>query len=282
MITLNLREQPLIVPHLVIASATNGSAEVPREHQSTIAARSTSNQSDTNNWLNMVPKLERTQHRHRTNLVFESDADSRAGEQFRLMQHRLTVARPTGGVVLITSPGTEDGKSLNCQNLAWALAEAGHKTLLLDLDLRRPALLAALCGVCPQNIEQVLKGEVTPEAAIRSLGDLPLYFIGLDKPVSKPVPLLRAPELSNLLKWARDNFQWIVLDAPPVLPVADVEQLLPSADLVLMVVRERVTRRAAAQRAAEMLGEHLSSLIFNDVTMSIAAGYGANYDRNYL
>ncbi|AEU37840.1 CpsD/CapB family tyrosine-protein kinase [Granulicella mallensis] len=281
MITLNLREYQTIEPHLMIASASNGDAGSPHKHQNAVVDRPASDQSDAINWLNMVPKLERLPQKHRTTIAFESGADSRACEQFRLMQHRLVTARPAGGVVLITSPSAEDGKSLNCQNLAWALAEAGHKTLLLDLDLRRPSLLAALGGVCPQSIEQVLKGEVTPEAAIRSVGDLPLYIIGLDKAVSKPVPLLRAPELSNLLKWAQKNFQWVLLDAPPVLPVADVEQLLPSADLVLMVVRERVTRRAAVQRAAEMLGEHLSSLIFNDVTMSIAAGYGANYDRGY-
>ncbi|MBB5061891.1 CpsD/CapB family tyrosine-protein kinase [Granulicella mallensis] len=281
MITLNLREYQTIAPHLVIASASNGDAGSPHKHQDTIVDRPAGDRSDATNWLNMVPKLERPPQKHRTTLAFESGADSRACEQFRLMQHRLVTARPTGGVVLITSPGAEDGKSLNCQNLAWALAEAGHKTLLLDLDLRRPSLLTSLGGVCPQSIEQVLKGEVTPEAAIRAVGDLPLYIIGLDKAVSKPVPLLRAPELSNLLKWAQKNFQWVLLDAPPVLPVADVEQLLPRADLVLMVVRERVTRRAAVQRSAEMLGEHLSSLIFNDVTMSIAAGYGANYDRGY-
>ncbi len=231
--------------------------------------------------LEGIPLLARELSETRSGGVFEGDGNGLAAEQFRLMQRRLTNVRPTGGAVLVTSPGAGDGKSLNAHNLAWALAEAGNCTLLLELDLRRPTqaryFRAQTSTHNNPSITDVLTGELAPSAAVRRIDGLPLCFLGLHKAVENPTALLRSGMLQQLLGWSRRRFAWVVMDAPPILPVADVEELLPSADLVLLVVRERATPRAMTVRAAERLGKRLNYVIFNDVELSTAYGYGYQY-----
>ncbi len=209
--------------------------------------------------------------------VFESDPAGLAAEQFRLMQRRLTNVRPAGGSVLLTSPGAGEGKSLNAHNIAWALAEAKHDTLLLELDLRRPSQSKYFRVHPAESISSVLSGDATSSSAVRRMADVPLYFIGQDSPVSNPTGLLRSDALRELISWALRNFAWVVVDAPPILPIADVEELLPVVDLVLMIVRERTTPRLMVKRAAERLGSRLNYVILNDVVLSTAYGYGYSY-----
>jgi len=228
--------------------------------------------------LDMVPQLLRVSRRSHAGCVFEAAPSSLAAEQFRLMQRRLVNYAPKGGLVLLTSPGAGDGKSLNTHNLAWALAEAGHNTLLLELDLRRPTQATYTRSQAPLSVADVLSGNVAPEDAVRRISGLPLFYIGLEKPAANPTRLLRSKNLRQLLTWARQNFTWVIIDGPPVLAIADVEEILPSVDLVLMIARERVTPKAMLQRAAERLGTRLDFIIFNDVDMSGAYGYGYGYN----
>ena len=209
--------------------------------------------------------------------VFEADPNGVAAEQFRLMQHRLSNIRPSGGSVLLTSPGAGDGKSLNAYNLAWALAEAGHSTLLLELDLRRPSQNRYIPTPPPSSLVDVIHGETPARSAVRRLGEVPLFYLGLTKPAAKPVKLLRSKALQDLLCWARQTFSWIIIDGPPVLAVADVEEILPNTDLVLLVVRERGTSRMMVERAVEHLGERLNFVIYNNVSLSSGYGYGYGY-----
>ncbi|QEE28614.1 CpsD/CapB family tyrosine-protein kinase [Terriglobus albidus] len=209
--------------------------------------------------------------------VFEADPNGVAAEQFRLMQHRLSNVRSSGGSALITSPGPADGKSLNAYNLAWALAEAGHSTLLLELDLRRPSQSRYIPTPPPSSLVDVIKGEATARSAVRRLSDVPLFYLGLNKPAAKPVKLLRSQALQDVICWARQTFSWIIIDGPPVLAVADVEEILPNADLVLLVVRERGTPRMLVERAVEHLGERLNFVIYNNVSLSGRYGYGYGY-----
>jgi Mrp family chromosome partitioning ATPase len=224
--------------------------------------------------LDMVPQLPRISRRLNAGCVFEADPTGLAAEQFRLMQRRLANHCPRGATALLTSPGAGDGKSLNTHNLAWALAEAGHNTLLLELDLRRPTQASYNRAQAPHTVLDILTGELPPEAVVRRVGGVPLFYIGLEKPAPDPTRLLRSRSLRQLLGWARRNFEWVIIDGPPVLAISDVEEILPSVDLVMMIARERVTPRAMLERAAERLGKRLNFVIFNDVEVSGHYGYG--------
>lgn len=224
-----------------------------------------------------VPPLIRRPATEQCCSVFEQDSYGLATEQFRLMRRRLVNKRPDGGSVLLTSPGAGDGKSLNAHNLAWSLAEAGHSTLLLEMDLRRPVQCRYFRVESAPATSTVLNGELPAEQAIRHVEPVPLYFLGQDRPVTNASVLIRSSAVAHLLDWARQRFKWVVIDAPPILPVADVEELIPAMDLVLLVVRERVTPRAMVSRAAERLGKRLDYVVFNDVVLSDAYGYGYHY-----
>ena len=223
--------------------------------------------------LTSVACLPRRKPHDREDSVFEVDPEGIAAVQFRLMQRRLVNMYEHGGLLLVTSPGKGDGKSLTAHNLAWALAEAGHDTLLLELDLRCPTQARRLGANPPISICDVLSGRATPEDALRKIDGLPFGFIGLERPAKDPVALLRASAMSRLLLWAKNNFSWIVIDAPPLLPVADVEELLPSVDIVALVIRERVTPTRLVQRSVERLGDRLDFTILNGAQLSPSDGY---------
>jgi Mrp family chromosome partitioning ATPase len=224
--------------------------------------------------LEDVRQLDRDPPNPSSRSLFETDPSGVAAEQFRLMRRRLVNVRPNGSSVLLTSPSTSDGKSLNAHNLAWALSEAGRNTLLLDLDLRRPTQAKYMRSRLAPSIEEVLLGEVPAQSAVRQIKGLPLFFLGLNDAARNPTELIRSEALQRLLLWARYNFTWVILDAPPVLPVADVEELLPQVDLVLMIVRERVTSCAMLKHAVERLGQRLHYMIFNDVAGTTGYEYG--------
>lgn len=226
--------------------------------------------------LELVPLLSRSSE-SMPDCVFASEPKGMAAEEFRLMQQRLVSLSPRGGSALLTSPGAGDGKSLNTRNLAWALAEAGHNTILLELDLRRPTQARYMRAQLSTTMVQVLSGSVSPASAVRRVGKIPLFYIGLHKPADNPTELIRSTQLNHLLTWARHNFAWVIVDGPPVLAIADVEELLPKVDLVLMIARERSTRRVMLEKAAERLGKRLNFVIFNDVSLGSIYGYG--YDR---
>ncbi|MEZ2345753.1 CpsD/CapB family tyrosine-protein kinase [Terriglobus sp. RCC_193] len=228
---------------------------------------------DDEEYLDSIPLLEaggadRTQQYS----VFHVDPYGAASEQFRLMQRRLSNLRPAGGTVLLTSPGIGDGKTMNANNLAWALAEAGHSTLLLELDLRRPGLHRYMPENPPHDLNDVLLGEISGLSAVRRLHELPLFYLGVNKPATRPIRLLRSKKLTELIQWASQTFSWVIIDGPPVLAVSDVEEILPRVDLALMVVRERGTPRAMLERAAERLGERLNFVIYNDTLLSDSYG----------
>lgn len=228
---------------------------------------------DDEEYLESIPLLEANgSDKTQEHSVFHIDPYGAAAEQFRLMQRRLSNLRPAGGSVLLTSPGIGDGKTTNANNLAWALAEAGHSTLLLELDFRRPGLHRYMPENPPHDLNDILLGEVSGHSAVRRLHELPLFYLGVDKPAARPIRLLRSKKLIELIRWANQTFSWVIIDGPPVLAVSDVEEILPKVDLALMVVRERGTPRAMLERAAERLGERLNFVIYNDAVLSDSYG----------
>jgi len=96
---------------------------------------------------------------------------------------------------------------------------------------------------------------------------------------ANPSHLITGPDVKQFLMWAREHFRWVILDAAPVLPAADVGELLPLADAVLLVVRAQNTPRELSRRAFEMLGKRLHGVILNEATSDTNTYY--RYLSNY-
>lgn len=153
------------------------------------------------------------------------------------------------GVLLLTSPSSGDGKSSVALGLALALAESGKKVLLIDADLRRPAVarLTRLEGAV--GMTTVVLGETSLEDARMTWG-LP----GLDLLTSGEIPpnpgrLLSTGRLKSLITEARESYDLVILDSPPVLAVTDALWLAPLADAVIVIARAGRTTRRALSRA---------------------------------
>ena len=200
-------------------------------------------------------------------VVFAVQPNSLAAEQYRQLRRNLSEQYPEGGTLLVTSPAQAEGKTLNATNLAWCLAESGTPTLLLECDLRRPTLSQVLHCTIPVGVESVLRGEAEPRAAVAAIDGLPLHLAAVSQAVHDPSQMLNSASARRFLDWARGEFHWVVIDAPPVLAASDTMELCPLADAVLLVVRVRVTPRELVEKSMQLLGSHLRGIILNEASL---------------
>jgi Mrp family chromosome partitioning ATPase len=212
--------------------------------------------------------------REESRLVFHSDPRGMAAEQFRLLRRSLVQPFQKGGVLMVTSPGAGDGKTLTAMNLCASLADAGESTLLVELDLRRPSAQRVLgCKVSRPGVEDALRGSEKPEKAACYIEELGFHAALVSEIPADPSRLLGSNALRDFLAWGRTRFRWVVLDTAPVFPNADVAELLPAADAVLLVIRVQVTPRELLRRACDVLGKRLHGVILNEATISSTPYY---------
>lgn len=215
------------------------------------------------------------QFREEFRLIFHTDPHGLPAEQFRLLRRTLSQEFRKGAVLLITSPGVGDGKTLTSLNLCACLADSGDPTLLVEADFRRPTARNLLTSAMkPPGIEDAWAGKVEPGEAVRSVEELSLHAAIVAKIPDDPSRLIHGAGVKQFLAWAREHFRWVVLDAPPVLPAADATELSPLADAVLLVIRAQSTPRVLSRRAFEMLGKSLYGVIFNEATVDSTPHYG--------
>lgn len=188
-------------------------------------------------------------------LVFLTQPESLAAEKFRFLGVRLRQIRQNRRLkkVLVTSTIPEEGKSLVAVNLAGVLARRKERVLLIDGDLRRPVLahyfgLETLAGLA----EWLQSGTQTP-TNIYHLAGPGFWIMPGGHPPTNPLELMQGGRLSTLIQQIADSFDWIIVDSPPLLPLADTTVLARLTDGTLLVTREGTTQKASLQRGLEMI-----------------------------
>ena len=157
--------------------------------------------------------------------------------------------------VIVTSAARGEGKTTTACNLALALASmsSGRRIALAELDVRRPSAARSL-GITPAvGIERVLSGVARlADACIHTqLPELDLYLA--NQPARDPLRVVAAASTGELLRDLARQYDLVVIDSPPVLPVPDVPLLAAHADAVLLVARNGVSRRAALRETIDSL-----------------------------
>jgi len=189
-------------------------------------------------------------------LVCYTDRATPTAEAFRLLTVRLRELRQSRPLnkLLITSTVPREGKSTVAANLACTLAQKKEeKVLLLEGDIRRPGLskifnLERASGIC-----QVLQGSQTLGESIYRLEGPGVWVLPAGSTSSTPQGLLQSKKLPLLLDELASLFHWVVIDSPPVLPLADTSIWSQLADGILLVSRHGITEKKQLQRGLRAL-----------------------------
>jgi capsular exopolysaccharide synthesis family protein len=173
-------------------------------------------------------------------------------EQYRAIRTRLAHREEHVPLrtLMITSPGQGDGKSVTSGNLALTMAqEIQRNIVLIDADLRSPAVHSLFGVVGTPGLAEVLAGTATLDEALIYLPDFRLTILPAGAAPQFPTELLGSNAMRRVIDALRARFDRLLLDVPAVTPLADVGTLAPLADGVVMVVRAGVTQRPALDEA---------------------------------
>ncbi len=197
---------------------------------------------------------------------------------------RLVHATGTHGirVVMVTSAVPREGKTSLAGHLAASLARAGHRTLLIDGDLRLPSLDRVFNVPAAPGVAEVLRTEAHVSAAIRSTPIARLWFMPAGNPDLRAIQALSQPRLRGMIDRLRPDYDYIIVDSAPILPVVDSLLIGQHVDGVIISVLREVSQvpvvRTACDRLTELnirlLGAVLSGV---DLDNTHSGKYGPSY-----
>ncbi|MBI4314023.1 MAG: polysaccharide biosynthesis tyrosine autokinase [Candidatus Omnitrophica bacterium] len=242
-------------------------------------------------FLGRVLRVSIPKNRRHTNssLFFMNQSDSVASEGVRAVRTTLEFLLPEAPChrLLITSSLPEEGKSLVSANLAVALQELGRKVILIDADMRRPTLFRIFNVPLEPGLSTYLLGQ----AGLEDIVQVPKACQGLTVVPSGAVPhrpadLLAGQKMAELLEEFSKSFQYIILDTPPVLAVADATILSRLAGGAIVVARSHQTHREALLVMRQQLTQtplKFIAAVLNDVRAQSEYGYryGHYYHQGY-
>jgi capsular exopolysaccharide synthesis family protein len=187
-------------------------------------------------------------------------------------------------LVTVTSPGPGEGKSFLSANLAHSFAEGGHRTLLVDADIRRGVLHRRLAARRRPGLTDCLRGEVPFEAIVQETAYPLLTLIGCGTRVHNAPELLSSPAMARVIQRMRSEYDVILLDSPPLAGGVDPFILGTRTGNLLMVLRTGQTHREMAGTKLEMLRRlpvRLLGAVLNDVPADAGYGYYSYYLPGY-
>jgi protein-tyrosine kinase len=194
----------------------------------------------------------------RSKLVVGDQTDSAVVEQYRHLAAVLHHAQKASGVrsVMVTSAVASEGKTLTATNLALTLSESYQKrVLLVDADLRRPRMREMFALPAGEGLTDTLT--TPPEGRLPVHQVTPhLWVLAAGRVVPDPMSMLASPAMKQLLDDARDSFDWVVVDTPPIAILPDANLLAAMIDTALLVVSAESTPYPMVQRAAQAIGQN--------------------------
>jgi capsular exopolysaccharide synthesis family protein len=202
----------------------------------------------------------------RTNLIFSSAPDA------------------AGRVILVTSANPAEGKTTTLANLAVALAQNGHKVLAVDGDLRRPTLYQHFGVVKTPGLTDLIVGKAAASQAIHSTRVDGLQMLPCGYLTPNPAELLGSPMMKQIIEALRAHYEWVLIDAPPLLAMADAPVLCPIVDGVVLVIAAESATRPAVMRAIDQVqgvGGKVAGLVLNKVNLERNSYYYSQYYGEY-
>jgi polysaccharide chain length determinant protein (PEP-CTERM system associated) len=196
-------------------------------------------------------------------------------EQYRVGATRLVImtSEKRNVVTLVTSSVMSEGKTTTAVNLAYILAHDLNKsTLLIDCDFKRPTVHDYMGVPAGPGIGDVLHGGAILENCLHQCDGVPLWVLPTGSPAVRPTGLSGIQYVKNILPTLRARYDHVILDAPPVLPLADVNALSGLADMTVFVVCAGKTSQDIVKKALGTLGEmtDAAGIVLTQVEMEYA------------
>lgn len=213
------------------------------------------------------------------------------GEAIRAVRTNVLFSSADEGVrmIVVTSAGPGEGKSMFSSNLSVSLAQAGQRVLHIDADMRRPRVHEIFEVSQEPGLSNLLVGDCKPSEAVRKtpVQNLAILPAGMIPP--NPAELLGSKRCAEYFSTLCEHFDWVVIDSPPVLAVADASVLANTATGVVFVVGADQTSRQTAKAAVEQLqsvGAHMIGAVLNRADIErnpyyYSAYYRKEYSRYY-
>jgi tyrosine-protein kinase Etk/Wzc len=236
-------------------------------------------------------------------LITHFDPKSPVAEAYRTLRTNIQFARMerAGKVLVVTSPTLQEGKTTTIVNLALTLAQSGQRTLLVGGNLRRPSihrffgierepgLSDILVGStpwrdCVRTVADILMGRFEMEDIMSAPGLDNLNIIEAGPVPANPSELLSTPAMAAFLRAVRDEYDIVLIDTPPVLPVTDSAIVAAQADGVVLVYQAGKVGRLVLKRAKvhiENVGGKVWGVVLNDVKTEIAGYAYTHYYTHY-
>ncbi|MGD2270778.1 MAG: GNVR domain-containing protein [Desulfobacterales bacterium] len=244
-----------------------------------------------------------TEKERAKDLIAHYDPKSLAAEAFRALRTNLQFMslEIKGKSFLITSSFVQEGKTLNVVNLALSVAQAGEKVLLIEADLRKPLIhknfgLPKEPGLTDyvlgnydweeiiNNISDVMLGDFEMDDILKTPGLDNLHILAAGARPPNPTEILSSHRFRDFLKAVRQKYDYIFIDAPPILPVADATEIAPLVDGVIMVYTVGRIGRGVLKRAKSTLDNvdaKVLGVILNNVKPEIGPDYFRYHSQHY-
>ena len=219
-----------------------------------------------------------------------SPTESRYGalsESYKFLQTNLEfAAMDTSGVktLLVTSSSPEEGKTTTAANLAISVAREGKSVILVDTDLRKPALHRIFDLRDRKGLTNLLMNNATQEEVLAQSGTENLEIIPSGPIPPEATQVLRSPKMKEVIEQLESRADLVILDSPPLLSVTDPMLLTPLVDGVLLVVDAHRTGRDTLKRGAETLHQAHPAVVgtvLNKITPRGGSYYYYYYYRSY-
>lgn len=189
-----------------------------------------------------------------------------------------SVDRPVKSIVL-TSSVPNEGKSTVAYNLAQAIASSGKRTLIVECDMRRRSLADMVGARARHGIYAVLSGQVELDEALVATSHRNLFFLDSEPHIPNPADILSSQRFRKLVAQMESDFDYVVIDTPPVGTFVDAAIIAALADATALVVRERFVKRAELQNAYDQLKKADANVI--GVIMNMCAAESSEYYYAY-
>lgn len=211
--------------------------------------------------------------------------DASASEAYRALRTRIKFSKldkETLKVILVTSPTSQEGKTTTSVNLAGSFAQANFKTIILDADLRKPRIHSVFNHKRFPGFTDYFFGQTSFEDIVRSTEVNNLFYVSAGTIPPNPSEILGSTQMESFIQKLKNNFDYVIIDSPPLIAVTDSEILAQVVDGTLLVVSANYTEMDLLEKSVEVLKRDNSTflgVLLNN--FSFRSGYSSYYKYYY-